>query len=96
MWGDNWLPVKNKPKVLSPKPDGDGTVWVSDLIDPMNRMWKEDMLDRIFYDFEATTIKNIPLCHSFQEDVLLWPFNPDGEYSVKSGYRFLQEANTLQ
>ena len=54
------------------------------------------MLDRIFYDFEAATIKNIPLCHSFQEDVLLWPFNPDGEYSVKSGYRFLQEANTLQ
>ena len=96
MWGDNWLPVKNKPRVLSPKPDGDDTVWVSDLIDPMNRTWKEDMLDRIFYDFEAATIKNIPLCHSFQEDVLLWPFNPDGEYSVKSGYRFLQEANTLQ
>ena len=88
--------MKNKPRVLSPKPDGDGTVWVSDLIDPMNRTWKEDMLDRIFYDFEATTIKNIPLCHSFQEDVLLWPFNLDGEYSVKSGYRFLQEANTLQ
>ena len=54
------------------------------------------MLDRFFYDFEATTIKNIPLCHSIQEDVLIWPFNPDGEYSVQSGYRFLQEANTFQ
>ena len=54
------------------------------------------MLDRIFYDFKATTIKNIPLCLSIQEDVLIWPFNPDGEYSVQSGYRFLQEANTFQ
>ena len=96
MWGDNWLPVRNKPRVLSPKQDGDGTVWVSDLIDPVNRTWKEDMLDQIFYDFKAATIKNIPLCRSIQEDVLLWPFNLDGEYSVKSSYRFLQEANTLQ
>ena len=88
--------MRNKPRVLSPKQDGDGTVWVSDLIDPMNRTWKEDMLNQIFCDFEAATIKNIPLCHSFQEDVLIWPFNPDGEYSVQSGYRFLQEANTFQ
>ena len=88
--------MKNKPRVLSPKPNGDGTVWVSDLIDPMNSTWKENMLDRIFYDFEATPIKNIPLCRSIQEDVLIWPFNPDGEYSVQSGYRFLQEANTFQ
>ena len=81
--------MRNKPRVLSPKHDGDGMVWVSDLIDPMNRTWKEDMLDQIFYEFEAATIKNIPLCCSIQEDVLLWPFNPDGEYSVKSSYKFL-------
>lgn len=96
VWGDNWLPVKNKPRILSPKLDGDGTVWVSDLIDPTNRTWREDVLDRIFYDFEAAIIKNIPLCHSIQEDVMIWPFNLDEEYFVKLGYRFLQEANTLQ
>ena len=96
MWGDNWLPVKHKPKILTPKPDGDDTARVSDLINPLNRTWKDDMLDRLFYDFEAATIKNIPLCRSIQEDVLIWPFNPDVEYSVKSGYRFLFEANTLQ
>ena len=27
---------------------------------------------------------------------MIWPFNPDGEYSFKSSYRFLQETNTLQ
>ncbi|XP_075645080.1 uncharacterized protein LOC142616078 [Castanea sativa] len=96
VWEDNWLPVKNKPKVLSPRMAGAGTMRVSDLINPVSRTWKEDLLDRAFYDFEAAIIKNIPLCRSIQEDVLLWPFNPDGQYSVKSGYRFLQETNTLQ
>lgn len=38
--------------------------------------------------FEAAMIKKIPLCHT---DALTWPFNPTGEYSVKSGYKFLQE-----
>ena len=53
-------------------------------------------MDQVFYDFEAAIIKNIPLCRSIQEDVLIWPFNLDGVYFVKSGYRFLQEATTLQ
>ena len=50
----------------------------------------------IFYDFETLIINNIPLCSSIQDDVLIWPFNPNEGYSVKSGYRFLQEASLLQ
>ena len=96
VWGDNWLPVENNPRVLSPKLDESGTVWVSDLIDLVYRTWREDVIDQVFYDFEATIIKNIPLCLSMQEDILIWPFNPNGEYSVKSSYRFLQEANAIQ
>jgi len=38
--------------------------------------------------FEAAMIKKIPLCHM---DALTWPFNPTGEYSVKSDYKFLRE-----
>ena len=49
-----------------------------------------------FYDFETLIINNIPLCSSIQDDVLIWPFNPNEEYSVKSSYRFLQEASLLQ
>ena len=88
--------MENNPRVLSPKLDKSGTVWVSDLIDLVYRTWREDVIDQVFYDFEATIIKNIPLCRSIQEDILIWPFNPNGEYSVKSGYRFLQEANAIQ
>ena len=68
---------------------GCATTRVGDLIDQENMIWKEDLIDRVFYDFEASTIKNIPLCRSLQDDILIWPFNPDGVYSVKSGYRFL-------
>ena len=61
------------------------------MIDPVYKVWNEDAIDRTFFAFEATTIKNIPLCRSIQDDVLLWPFNSDGVYTVKSGYRFLYE-----
>ena len=64
---------------------------VSELIDPVNRTWRDEVIDRMFLECEAAVIKNIPLCRTIQDNVLIWPFNPDGEYSVKSGYRFLQE-----
>ena len=33
----------------------------------------------------------MPLCRSIQDDVLMWPFNLNGVYTVKSRYRFLHE-----
>ena len=85
------MPFKVAPKVVSPKVEGSGLTMVSDLIDLMYKMWNEDAIDRTFFAFEATAIKNIPLCRSIQDDVLLWPFNSDGVYTVKSKYRFLYE-----
>ena len=64
VWGNNWLPMKNKPRVLSPQLDVETTIWVSELIDPVNRTWKEDVVYQVFYDFEAAIIKIIPLCRS--------------------------------
>ena len=61
---------------------------VSNLIDLVQQVWKD--LDKYFSKFEATVIKRIPLCQSIQDDVLSWPWNLDGEYSVKLGYQFLQ------
>ena len=60
------------------------------------KIWKDDLVDGVFYDFEATIIKNILLCRSIQDDILIWPFTPDGNYTVKLGYRFLQEASRVQ
>lgn len=60
---------------------------VCDLIDQDLKEWRTEVIDSLFYDFEAALIKNMPLCRSIQDDVLLWPFNPDGVCTVKSGYR---------
>ena len=71
--------------------EGRGVNLVADLIDPVNKEWKGNIIDNLFYDFEVAIIKNMPICRSIQDDVLIWPFNPDGVYSVKSRYRYLHE-----
>ena len=77
--------------MLSPRVEGRGVNLVADLIDPVNKEWKGNIIDNLFYDFEVAIIKNMPICRSIQDDVLIWPFNLDGVYSVKSGYRYLHE-----
>ena len=64
---------------------------VADLIDLAFKEWKVNVIDTLFYDFEAAIIKNMPLCKAIQDDILIWPFTPDGVYSVKFGYRYLHE-----
>ena len=64
---------------------------VSSLIDQTSREWKGELIDSYFFEWEANIIKNIPLCHSIQEDVLIWPFSLDGEYTVQTSYKFLQK-----
>ncbi|XP_075653997.1 uncharacterized protein LOC142624352 [Castanea sativa] len=47
-----------------------------------------------FLVFEVDWIKAIPLCWTDQYDRIIWPDNPDGEYSIKAGYQKLcEEAN---
>ena len=91
IWGKNWLPNLGHPKVLSPRVEGRGVNLVADLIDSISKEWKGNIIDNLFHDFEAAIIKNMPLCKSIQDDVLIWPFNPNGVYSVKFGYRYLHE-----
>ena len=89
IWADNWLPTKNNPRIISPCMPGLPSTKVSNLIDPVQRVWKEQVLDRYFFEFEAAVIKRIPLCQSIQDDILIWPWNPDDVYSVKSEYQLL-------
>ena len=80
-------------KVLSPAVVANTSTLVSSLIDQTNRVWKGEIIESYFFEWEAKIIKNIPLCRSIQEDVLIWPFSPDGEYTVQTGYRFLQKQH---
>lgn len=61
------------------------------LINLVTRSWRYDIIDHVFSVAEADVIKSIPLSSSSQPDVLVWPFTLLGQYSIKSGYKFLQE-----
>lgn len=96
VWRDNWLPGKNMARILSPCRDKDGDVKVSTFIDSENCRWKEDILDCYLLAFEVDSIKAIPLCRTQQQDTLMWPHNPSSEYTLKSGYKFLQNEHQYQ
>ena len=93
IWGDNWLPSKSSAKITTLILFGQENSNVEVLINPMTRRWRTDVIDHVFNVQEAETIKNIPLSSTNQTDVLVWPFTPLGNYSVKSGYRFLHESS---
>jgi len=53
----------------------------------------KETINNIFLPHEVALILSIPLSLSSCEDRLFWPYNPDGSYSVKSGYRWLMEED---
>ena len=61
------------------------------LIDESERRWNEEMIDGIFSQEEAAIIKKIPLSRRVNEDVPIWPYTNDGQYTCKTGYWFLKE-----
>ena len=85
IWRDRWLPLKHSPKILSPRRNMGSEAKVCSFIDQDQRCWKLDVLVTSLMAFEAAMVRSIPLCHTDQPNVLIWPHNPNGEYSVKSG-----------
>ena len=61
------------------------------LIDADIRQWNSDLVDGIFAPEESALIKKIPLGRCEAKDSLYWPLTQDGNYTSKSGYRFLKE-----
>lgn len=54
---------------------------VSDLIDVDSKWWNSQLIDQLFFTFEAQKIKSIPLCFSPQPDVLCWSNSSSELYS---------------
>ena len=85
------IETKHSPKIVSPCTWALADAKVGVFIDNEHRSWKEDLLDANLFSFEADMNKKIPLSHTDQADTLTWPFTPTGDYTVKSGYTFLQQ-----
>nr|XP_023913022.1 uncharacterized protein LOC112024645 [Quercus suber] len=54
------------------------TATVADLIDANTRQWNHEVIDGVFAQEEATFIMKIPLGRIASEDILIWPYSPDG------------------
>ena len=59
------------------------------LIDPVLRSWKAEVVKEIFLPYEAEIILGIPLSLRSPTDSLVWGATKDGRYTVRSGYHFL-------
>ena len=90
-----WLPRK-RPMFLPTCPlESFENHIIDSLIDPSTRRWNEEMVDGLFVEEDAKLIKKIPLSRHVTKNTLYWPFSTSGNYTCKSGYRFLKEEEEL-
>ncbi|KAK6160450.1 hypothetical protein DH2020_003831 [Rehmannia glutinosa] len=64
---------------------------VKDLMLPNGTEWDEGRIMSIFNEEDAQQILKIPLRYTGGQDVLTWVLNPNGRYSVKSGYKLARQ-----
>lgn len=55
---------------------------VSCLIDQTARVWNDEVLREVFFDYDIQAIKRLPLSRIVGMDCLCWRFSKDGCYSV--------------
>lgn len=94
IWNDNWMPEQSRFKVWSPVVGLPHDAKVSELIDPDLKKWRRDLVFSIFSHFEGQQIMSIPISLRLPEDRLIWHWEKDGEYLVRSTYHQLVEERS--
>jgi hypothetical protein len=92
IWRDNWLPRGNL-KVIG-KSSNSRIRWVSDLIDPSTKLWKEDLVRKLFHEADADYILRIKLPSFTGNDYLAWHHERNGIFSVKSAYKLASDIQS--
>ena len=95
VWRDPWLPSEFPSFVTSQVASGLENMKVADLIKPGTNEWNSELLQQLFLARDISMIESISLCLGQVDDRLFWPFTPSGSYTVKSSYRFLYKAQSL-
>ena len=70
-------------------------LYVSQLILAFSDSWNVDLLNSIFPPEMSRAICRINLSSPLRQDYLSWPFSNNGEYSVKSGLKVLQQSTLV-
>lgn len=81
---DPWFPKPSTFKVRSR--DGLQSTLVCDLIDLVLNDWDVNLVSSGFHKDDVALILSIPLSRTGHCDSLVWHYNANGEYSVKSEY----------
>ena len=84
---DRWIPNHPTNKVLYPASEDTDGMLVVDLLDPDLHCWRRELITSLFHTDDAEAICSIPLSHRHVPDILLWMYNKNGMFSVKSAYR---------
>jgi hypothetical protein len=84
IWEDSWIPSSHNLKIMTPRGSNILTR-VSDLINPIDGSWDEDLIGEIFWSVDAHRILQIPLTPN-REDFVAWHHNKLGLFTVRSAY----------
>ena len=60
--------------------------WVHQLIDPQSKEWNKQIIDNLFFSFDAEEIYKIRLPSIPMKDTLAWNYEKNGMFSVRSAY----------
>ncbi|GAU48804.1 hypothetical protein TSUD_406370 [Trifolium subterraneum] len=82
-------------RVCSPINVLEADACVSQLIDSNTRSWNRNLISQIFSPFEAQQILNIPLSWRLPNDKLIWHWEKDGNFSVRSAHHMIKETDNL-
>ncbi|CAN6703250.1 unnamed protein product [Malus baccata var. baccata] len=87
-----WFPKPSTYRVI-PKPNLEGTM-VCDLIDPITKSWRTDLIESGFQREDVLPILSIPLSHAGIDDRLVWHYTSNGIFSVKTGFQIRSKASS--
>lgn len=64
---------------------------VKELLNLNRDGWNDDLLNQLFNRDDLLAIKKTPISIMGLSNKMIWPYATDGQYSVKSGYKFATE-----
>ena len=82
VWEDDWGPT-----TLHQCPNPREVQWVADLIDADSGSWDVSILREVFDEDSVQRVQQAALTDCRRRDYVVWTFDPQGLFSVKSAYR---------
>jgi hypothetical protein len=83
-WCQDWIDIYNN--LIIQDDNFRYPAHVKDLWLPNQQDWNVQLIDTIFQEPLATNIKQTPIIHSQEKDILCWKLTPSGKCNTKSAY----------